>query len=54
MQMKKLESMLEEIEFARKRMIELAYDNPLNSEIVIKASTKLDKLLNVYYRLNQK
>ncbi|RXJ01962.1 aspartyl-phosphate phosphatase Spo0E family protein [Anaerobacillus alkaliphilus] len=37
---------LGEIEEARKHMIKLAYENPLNSQVVIDASTKLDKLLN--------
>ncbi|UTW70545.1 aspartyl-phosphate phosphatase Spo0E family protein [Anaerobacillus sp. HL2] len=42
------DTMLEEIEIARKRMIELADKNPLHSKEVIDASTKLDKLLNYY------
>ncbi len=41
-----MSAILGEIEEARKHMIKLACENPLNSEVVIDASTKLDKLLN--------
>ncbi|MFN7252672.1 MAG: aspartyl-phosphate phosphatase Spo0E family protein [Anaerobacillus sp.] len=43
---------LEDIEEARNRMIKLAYENPLSSQVVVDASTKLDRLLNVFY-INQ-
>ncbi len=36
------------IDKARKHMITLAKEKPLNSEEVIIASQKLDKLLNIY------
>jgi hypothetical protein len=48
------EIMLEEIEDARKRMNKLAYENSLCSEEVIDASVKLDKLLNIFARFQQK
>lgn len=50
----KMDIMLEEIEYARKRMIKLAYENSLTSEEVINASTKLDKLLNVLNTVQEK
>ncbi|OIJ15140.1 hypothetical protein BKP37_06905 [Anaerobacillus alkalilacustris] len=48
----KNKKMLEEIEIARKKMVQLAYENPLNSKEVVDASTKLDKLLNVYNNIH--
>ncbi|MCT8136490.1 aspartyl-phosphate phosphatase Spo0E family protein [Anaerobacillus sp. CMMVII] len=45
--------MLEEIEIARKHMIKLAYDYPLSSDEVVDASTRLDKLLNVFNKIAQ-
>ncbi|OIJ14655.1 hypothetical protein BKP35_06285 [Anaerobacillus arseniciselenatis] len=39
---------------ARKHMITVAKEKPLNSEEVVSASQKLDKLLNIYTKYQQK
>lgn len=45
-------NMLQKVEYARERMIKLADEHPLNSKVVVEASTELDKLLNLFAKQN--
>ncbi|PLR95498.1 aspartyl-phosphate phosphatase Spo0E family protein [Bacillus sp. T33-2] len=47
-------SLLRDIENCRKQMVELASLTSLSNEQVLKASTKLDHLLNRYHGLSSK
>jgi stage 0 sporulation regulatory protein len=49
-----INSLLKDIEKCRSEMVQLASSSSMSNQKVIEASTKLDKLLNVYYRLSSK
>ncbi|PLR80088.1 hypothetical protein CVD25_21580 [Bacillus canaveralius] len=47
-------TLLRDIEFCRKEMVELAAHSSLSNRKVLEVSTKLDRLLNRYYILTAK
>lgn len=49
-----INSLLKDIEKCRSEMVQLASSSSMSSQKVIDASTKLDQLLNVYYKVSSK